>query len=119
MMKIGHFVAFAAFAAISASCIGSGEDSEQEALDAFRGTMQECHTMEARLRGRGASLWKVLNAPDLVAVQIDDDIVCVDTVESGDMTKDLALLVGPQQPWLTTEAFIARLAENLKPALAA
>ncbi len=45
--------------------------------------------------------------------------VCVDTVEAGDMTKDLALLVGPQQRWLTTQEFIGRLAENLAPALAA
>jgi isocitrate dehydrogenase len=43
--------------------------------------------------------------------------VCVDTVESGDMTKDLALLVGEQQSWLTTEGFIEKVAENLEKAL--
>jgi len=40
--------------------------------------------------------------------------VCVETVESGAMTKDLALLVGPDQEWLTTEAFLAALDENLQ-----
>ncbi|RAK56516.1 NADP-dependent isocitrate dehydrogenase [Phenylobacterium deserti] len=44
--------------------------------------------------------------------------VCVDTVESGAMTKDLALLVGDTQGWLTTEGFIDRVAENLEKALA-
>jgi isocitrate dehydrogenase len=43
--------------------------------------------------------------------------VCVDTVESGAMTKDLALLVGEKQSWLTTEAFIDKVAENLEKAL--
>jgi isocitrate dehydrogenase len=40
--------------------------------------------------------------------------VCIETVESGKMTKDLALLVGPDQPWQTTEEFLASLDENLK-----
>jgi isocitrate dehydrogenase len=44
--------------------------------------------------------------------------VCVDTVEAGFMTKDLALLVGDQQSWLTTEGFIDKVAENLQKALA-
>src|SRR5215470_12361757 len=42
--------------------------------------------------------------------------VCVDTVEAGQMTKDLALLVGDQQGWLTTEGFIDKVAENLEKA---
>ena len=41
----------------------------------------------------------------------------VDTVEAGFMTKDLALLVGDQQGWLTTEGFLDKVAENLKAAL--
>ena len=45
--------------------------------------------------------------------------VCVDTVESGFMTKDLALLVGAEQSWLTTEGFLDKIAENLDRALAA
>jgi isocitrate dehydrogenase len=45
--------------------------------------------------------------------------VCVDTVEAGFMTKDLALLVGDHQGWLTTEGFLEKVAENLERALAA
>jgi len=39
--------------------------------------------------------------------------VCVETVESGRMTKDLALLVGPDQEWQTTQEFLASIDENL------
>ena len=45
--------------------------------------------------------------------------VCIDTVESGFMTKDLALLVGDKQSWLTTEGFLDKIDENLKKAMAA
>jgi isocitrate dehydrogenase len=44
--------------------------------------------------------------------------VCVDTVEAGFMTKDLALLVGPDQKWLTTEGFLDKVDENLRKAMA-
>ena len=40
--------------------------------------------------------------------------VCVETVEAGFMTKDLALLIGPEQKWLTTAAFMDKLDENLR-----
>src|SRR3989449_6094559 len=40
--------------------------------------------------------------------------VCVQTVESGKMTKDLAILVGPEQPWQTTQDFLAAIDENLR-----
>ena len=43
--------------------------------------------------------------------------VCVDTVEAGDMTKDLALLISPDQPWLTTQQFLSKLDENLQKAM--
>lgn len=46
------------------------------------------------------------------------ETVIVDTVESGHMTKDLALLVGPDQSWLTTEGFLEKIDENLNAALA-
>ncbi|PRA56391.1 NADP-dependent isocitrate dehydrogenase [Brucella pituitosa] len=45
--------------------------------------------------------------------------VCVDTVESGYMTKDLALLIGPDQPWLSTTGFLDKIDENLQKAMAA
>jgi isocitrate dehydrogenase len=44
--------------------------------------------------------------------------VCVETVESGKMTKDLALLVGPDQAWQTTQEFLASIDENLQEAMA-
>jgi isocitrate dehydrogenase len=44
--------------------------------------------------------------------------VCVDTVEAGFMTKDLALLVGPEQKWLSTEGFLDKVSENLTKAMA-
>jgi isocitrate dehydrogenase len=40
--------------------------------------------------------------------------VCVQTVERGAMTKDLALLIGPEEPWQTTQEFLASIDENLK-----
>ena len=43
--------------------------------------------------------------------------VCVSTVESGHMTKDLALLVGPQQNWLSTTAFLDKIDSNLQKVL--
>jgi len=43
--------------------------------------------------------------------------VCVETVERGQMTKDLALLIGPEQEWLTTQEFLAAIDENLKAAI--
>ena len=43
--------------------------------------------------------------------------VCVDTVESGAMTKDLSLLIGPDQPWLSTTGFLDKIDENLQKAM--
>jgi len=40
--------------------------------------------------------------------------VCIETVESGFMTKDLALLIGPDQPWLSTTAFLEKINDNLR-----
>ena len=44
--------------------------------------------------------------------------VCVETVEAGQMTKDLAILISKEQPWLTTEAFLEALDTNLQKKLA-
>ena len=44
--------------------------------------------------------------------------VCVETVEAGLMTKDLALLIGPEQKWLSTSGFLDKIGENLKAAMA-
>ena len=55
---------------------------------------------------------------DLAKFSATLEKVCVDTVESGFMTKDLALLVGPEQTWLSTGGFLDKIDENLKKAMA-
>jgi isocitrate dehydrogenase len=61
------------------------------------------------LRHRG----KLDDTPEVTGFAEALEHVCVETVESGKMTKDLALLVGPDQGWQTTEEFLAALDENL------
>ena len=56
--------------------------------------------------------------PDVVRFAETLERVCVETVESGKMTKDLAILVGPDQPWMTTEQFFEAIRENLEAAMA-
>ena len=60
---------------------------------------------------------KLDDNPKLIAFAETLEKVIVDTVESGFMTKDLALLVGPYQSWLTTEGFLEKIKENLSAAL--
>ncbi len=55
--------------------------------------------------------------PDVVKFAGDLEKVCIDTVESGFMTKDLALLIAPDQKWLTTDEFMDKLDENLQKAM--
>jgi isocitrate dehydrogenase len=43
--------------------------------------------------------------------------VCIETVEAGDMTKDLAILIGPDQTWHTTQSFLAKIDGNLQKAI--
>ena len=57
---------------------------------------------------------KLDNTPEVVGFAETLEQVCVDTVESGKMTKDLALLVGDDQEWLTTQQFLDALDENLR-----
>ena len=57
--------------------------------------------------------------PDVVRFADTLEKVCVETVESGFMTKDLAILIGPDQPWMTTEQFLDKLDENLQRKMAA
>ena len=52
--------------------------------------------------------------PDVVKFAETLEAVCIDTVEAGFMTKDLALLIGPDQAWLNTQAFLDKLDEGLK-----
>jgi len=60
---------------------------------------------------------KLDNNPPLVKFALTLEKVCVDTVEAGDMTKDLALLVGPDQTWLSTTAFLDKISANLTKAM--
>jgi isocitrate dehydrogenase len=59
------------------------------------------------------------NTPEVTAFAETLERVCVETVEGGQMTKDLALLIAPDAPWLTTQDFLGALDENLKKAIAA
>ena len=45
------------------------------------------------------------------------EAVCIQSVEDGYMTKDLALLIGPDQPWLSTIGFLDKIDENLQKAM--
>ena len=54
------------------------------------------------------------NTPDVVNFAETLERVCIETVESGKMTKDLALLIGPQQSWMTTEQFFEAIVEGLE-----
>jgi isocitrate dehydrogenase len=56
--------------------------------------------------------------PDVVKFADALEKVCVETVESGKMTKDLAILIGPEQPFQNTEDFLATLDTNLKAKMA-
>ena len=61
---------------------------------------------------------KLDNNPDLAAFTKTLEDVCIKTVESGKMTKDLALLIAPDAPYLNTQAFLDAIDENLQKALA-
>ncbi|MEO3433733.1 NADP-dependent isocitrate dehydrogenase [Inquilinus sp. CAU 1745] len=58
------------------------------------------------------------DTPDVAAFAEALEKVCVETVESGAMTKDLAILIGPEQPWMTTRQFLDTLDANLKKEMA-
>ena len=61
---------------------------------------------------------KLDSTPDVSAFAQTLERVCIETVERGQMTKDLALLVGPDQPWLTTQDFLGAIDANLQKAMA-
>ncbi|MBU2341132.1 MAG: NADP-dependent isocitrate dehydrogenase, partial [Alphaproteobacteria bacterium] len=58
------------------------------------------------------------DTPDVVRFAETLEKVCIQTVENGQMTKDLALLIGPQQNWLTTEQFFQAIVDNLETEMA-
>jgi isocitrate dehydrogenase len=57
------------------------------------------------------------DAPEVTRFAETLERVCVETVESAYMTKDLAVLIGPEQKWLNTQAFLSKIDENLKTAM--
>jgi isocitrate dehydrogenase len=61
---------------------------------------------------------KLDNTPEVIRFAEALEQVVIETVEAGQMTKDLALLISPDQEWLTTEDFLAALDENLKKKMA-
>jgi isocitrate dehydrogenase len=61
---------------------------------------------------------KLDNNAALAKFAVTLERVCVDTVEAGAMTKDLALLVGADQPWLSTNGFLDKVDANLRKAMA-
>jgi isocitrate dehydrogenase len=60
---------------------------------------------------------KMDDTPEVVKFAETLERVCVQTVEQGKMTKDLSLLIGPAEPYLTTQEFLAAIAENLEKAM--
>jgi isocitrate dehydrogenase len=62
---------------------------------------------------------KLDGTPEVTAFADTLERVCIETVEGGAMTKDLALLIGPDQPWMTTEAFFDAIVANLEVAMGA
>ncbi|MCA9831396.1 MAG: NADP-dependent isocitrate dehydrogenase [Dehalococcoidia bacterium] len=62
---------------------------------------------------------KLDNTPDVTRFADTLESVCVEAVEGGEMTKDLAILIGPAQPWLTTQDFLAALDRRLQAKMAA
>jgi isocitrate dehydrogenase len=58
------------------------------------------------------------DTPEVVRFAETLERVCVETVEGGQMTKDLAILVGPEQAWMTTEQFFEAIVKNLEAAMA-
>ncbi|HSE45712.1 MAG TPA: NADP-dependent isocitrate dehydrogenase [Gemmatimonadales bacterium] len=61
---------------------------------------------------------KLDNTPEVTRFAETLEEVCVEAVEAGEMTKDLAILIGPDQPWLTTEDFLAALDRRLQAKMA-
>ena len=61
---------------------------------------------------------KLDNTPEVTRFAETLERVCIETVESGQMTKDLALLISKDTPWLTTEEFLAAIDDNLTKAMA-
>ena len=69
---------------------------------------------ESRAARGLAARGRMDETPEVTGFAESLERVCVETVESGKMTKDLALLIGPDQEFQTTEEFLASIDENLQ-----
>ena len=86
----------------------------QQGKDTSTNPIASIFAWTSGLRYRG----KFDDTPDVVAFADTLERVCIDTVEGGFMTKDLAILIGPEQTWLTTGQFLDKLDEGLTAAMA-
>ena len=57
------------------------------------------------------------NTRDVVRFAENLEKVCIDTVEAGDMTRDLAILIRTDHPWLTTSQLFQKIVDNMKTAM--
>ena len=86
----------------------------QQGKDTSTNPIASIFAWTSGLRYRG----KFDDTPDVVAFADTLQRVCIDTVEAGFMTKDLAILIGPEQTWMTTGQFLDKLDEGLTAAMA-
>jgi isocitrate dehydrogenase len=84
-----------------------------------QGNLDQLHGLDLRLDARPHAPRQARRQRRADPVRRDPGKVCVDTVEAGFMTKDLALLVGADQKWLSTTGFLDKVDANLKAAMAA
>jgi len=82
----------------------------QEGKDTSTNPIASIFAWTRGLKYRG----KMDNTPEVTAFAETVEQVCINTVETGSMTKDLALLIGPNQSWMTTGQFFDKVDENLK-----
>ncbi len=82
-----------------------------------QGDLDQSDRLDLRLEPWPALSRQFDNTPEVARFAETLEKICISTVESGFMTKDLAILVGPDQPWLTTTQFLDKLDENLRKAM--
>ena len=90
------------------------------AAPAGQGDLDQPDRLDLRLDPRARSTAaKIDGTPEVEEFAETLEKVCVETVEAAQMTKDLAMLIGPDQPWLTTEQFLDALDARLEATLGA
>ena len=100
--------------AASATCFWEVYDKEFAAEFKKRNLTYEDRLIDDMV----ALAYRFDNTPDVVRFAEILERVCVDTVQSGDVTRDLAILIRADHPWLTTNQFLDKLDSNLTKAMA-